>query len=848
MQKLLRKRILRDLKENAFRYLALGFLIILGMYEVISLVGAAETVIKGTAEAAEENRVEDGQFGVFVPLTQKEQSMLEEEGITLEEHFYLNYVLADHSTLRIYSQRKKVDLVQTDQGALSEQNGGIVLEKRYCEEHNLAVGDTISVGGFNLTITGIGTAPDYESVLRNFSDSAVDSRQFGIGFVTEEDYKQMKSSGESISSEEYSYAYLLNDRMTDKQLRERLQELEIAADDIDDALFKEYWEQTGGKLDAFQDALDELTDGSKELSDGLAELDQNSERLKALDALVSGVKEYADGVSAAAEGAEELQDGMVEMQDETREFLDENFDNSLSKMTRFVSAADNPRIGSAADDKLVDKAAGLVAGVIVLILFAYVISVFTVHSIEQESGVIGTLYAMGVKQNELLRHYLTLPVAVTLIAGVIGTILGYSRLGIGVQIREPYGYFSMPDIGIRYEPYLLVYGLFMPPLAAIITNYLVIRKKLNRPALSLIRGEQKHIKVEDIQLKGGFVHIFRIRQFLREKRTALTVFLGMFISLLIVMLSLDCYSICAHVMMENIEDTKFKYMYTYKYPEDHLPQDGEEAYGVTMKKENLGYNFDVTLLGIHKDNPYFGAEVEKGENRVLISSAMAQKYGIRTGDILTLSDEENDRNYAFLVDDIVPYSAGFFAFMDIDSMRELMGQSDDYYNIVFADHALDIDSDRLYATLSKDDVETSASVFVAQMKDMVIALLVISALIFAVVMYLMMKVMIDRSALPISLFRVFGYRRKEIGKLYLNGNLFVIVLSALLGIPLSKAVMDCLFPYMVSNIACGINISFSWWMYAGIFLSVLILYFIINRLLMLRVNQILPTEVLKNRE
>ena len=60
--------------------------------------------------------------------------------------------------------------------------------------------------------------------------------------------------------------------------------------------------------------------------------------------------------------------------------------------------------------------------------------------------------------------------------------------------------------------------------------------------------------------------------------------------------------------------------------------------------------------------------------------------------------------------------------------------------------------------------------------------------------------------------------------------------------------MDCLFPYMVSNIACGINISFSWWMYAGIFLSVLILYFIINRLLMLRVNQILPTEVLKNRE
>lgn len=58
MQKILRKRILRDLRENLFRYLALGFLIILGMYMVISLVAAAETVITGTTEAAKENRVE----------------------------------------------------------------------------------------------------------------------------------------------------------------------------------------------------------------------------------------------------------------------------------------------------------------------------------------------------------------------------------------------------------------------------------------------------------------------------------------------------------------------------------------------------------------------------------------------------------------------------------------------------------------------------------------------------------------------------------------------------------------------------------------------------------------------
>ena len=131
---------------------------------------------------------------------------------------------------------------------------------------------------------------------------------------------------------------------------------------------------------------------------------------------------------------------------------------------------------------------------------------------------------------------------------------------------------------------------------------------------------------------------------------------------------------------------------------------------------------------------------------------------------------------------------------------------------------------------------------------MIVTLLAASVLIFAVVMYLMMKVMIDRSAMSISMLKVFGYRKKEIGKLYLNGNLLVVALSAALGIPLSKAVMDRLYPYLVSNIACGLNLTFSWQMYTGIFAGILALYFVINRLLMFRVSKILPAEVLKNRE
>lgn len=81
MNRVLRKRILRDLKSNFMRYLALGLLIIMGMYLVVSIVGAAETIITGSRQRAKENLVEDGQFSVFIPLTESQESELTDSGL-----------------------------------------------------------------------------------------------------------------------------------------------------------------------------------------------------------------------------------------------------------------------------------------------------------------------------------------------------------------------------------------------------------------------------------------------------------------------------------------------------------------------------------------------------------------------------------------------------------------------------------------------------------------------------------------------------------------------------------------------------------------------------------------------
>lgn len=843
MQKVLRKRILRDFKTNIPRYLALGFLIILSMYLVISMLGAAETIIRGSLKTDADAHVEDGEFSLFVPMKESEEEDLRARGITLEKMFFLDYTVEETKTLRLFENREEINQITLKEGSPAAAEDEVVLERRYAEINGIQIGDKIEIGGHVFRVVGIGTVPDYDCTLKTLGDTGCDSQNFGLAFVTADTYQAMRKEGKSAKSEEYYYAYLLNDRMTDDELKDELKELEFSADDVQDAYFQEYWDRTLGREDELRDGIQELVDGAEELKDGLKEL-------KELKSFADGVDEYTDGVAEAADGAEELQDGVKDLKDETDDIIDEIFDADAGNLMTFVKAGDNARIQAASGDQELYRSVGTIAGCIILVLISYVLSVFVVHSIDRESSVIGALYALGVKKRDLMNHYVMLPTVIAAVSGVIGTLIGYSKVGVRVQMQDCYNYYSLPDLNVIIMPYLLIYGVIAPPLICWIVTSLVINKRLSKPVLTLIKNEQKVSKGNDFKLKHmKFMRLFKLRQIIRERRTAFTVVFGMFVSLLIAIMAMEIFVYCDTVRIQYPQDTKYEYMYTYKYPSEEVPEGGYKAYAKTMKKSIYGYTFDVTVLGITEDNPFFDVNLKDTSSQVVISSAIAYKYGLKVGDVITLKDEEADKLYAFEIYDITQYSPSFMVFMPYDKALELFGEPDDYYNVVFSDHDLGIESGRLYSTITKADVEKAAGIFVNQMQGMIITLGTVSVIIFAIVLYLMMKVMIDRSAFSISLIKIFGYRDKELKKMYLDGNFYVIAIGALLSVPLGKIIMDAIYgPAFTPNVACGVDKSFSVWIYLGIFALVFILYFIINHLLVRRIRKMIPAEVLKNRE
>lgn len=1034
MQRLLLRRTFRELRANLFRYGSFCLLVMLSMFIVTGLVGAAESVIHSVDRSAEINHLEDGEFSLFVPLNHSQISEINKMGVQLEEVFTLDFQMSDGSILRVMKNREKINLINLISGELAKTEDEIVLERIYATAHHYAVGDIIRIAGSNFRISGIVTTPDYELCIQSMSDMSADGNAFGTAFVSDSAYERMRNSRALLHSEEYNYSYILSESLSDMEFRDMLKELNIKTYEVKDPFFQEMVKNKSKDRDALIDGLQALADGSSQLNDGTNELIDGSLELSkgiksirdgldqlsiqspelvnasiqmktALDALsaslqtivyttepmdqlqtysgrllsglqelnrnlqklstevnynqfntmlisngineaslsaesrlllsvfksyldqvnsylrqsaegstalykqyqefdkaitqisdqlvnmkesmlqlslaidmisnqykqldrgindytdavweirtsytqiVSGIETLSNGAAELANGSKNFHDGIVSMQEETEEIIDDNFALEIENLINFVKAADNPRIKAANDDVSININVGIMAGIILLILITYVISVFIIHSIDRESTMIGALYALGLKRNQLLLHYTMLPVAVCFIGGLIGTMAGYSAFGISIMANNSYQYFSIPEIQSSYNPYLLIYGIVLPPLIAYVVNRMIILKALNRPALSLLRKEPVRKAEQLKEIKGlRFEHTFMLRQFLREKRSSLALLAGMFVSLLVLTLGVNCLALCLNIKQSNSEDAVFKNMYQYKYPTEKVPDHSYEAYLVGLNKEVMGYDMKVSLIGITNDNLYLPTIISTRKNEISVSTSMAEKYNLKIGEKITLSDEVNEKEYCFTIKEIVPYSIGLSCFMNLDAMRDLFEIDKDSYNIVYAGEDLAIETGRLYGITTREDVKQSSDIFMQIMIPMMILMIFTSSLIFMIVMYQMMKVMLDRSAFSISLMKIFGYNNKEIRKLYLDGSFILIAISSLILIPIAKYLLDMIYPLFIANVACGVNLSWPMSFYIFVYFGILGCYLMIRRVLIIRLNKMVPADVLKERE
>ena len=538
----------------------------------------------------------------------------------------------------------------------------------------------------------------------------------------------------------------------------------------------------------------------------------------------------------------------------------------------FVPRYLNQAIIFTGDDMGGDKAMVVMLLYIVIVIMAFVFGITISNTIRKEAGVIGTLRASGYTRRELIFHYMTLPVLVTLIGALIGNILGYTVFK-GVCAGMYYGSYSLPTYVTIWNAEAFLLTTVVPVIIMILINYAVLRYRLQLSPLKFLRRDfsgKKQKRAMYLSPKIGIFSRFRLRVIFQNVSNYLVLFVGVIFANLLLFFGMLLPSALDHYQLEIQENMLAKYQYMLSVPasvssgnkldgmisllEYYMDtrtdnKDAEKFSAYSLNTMPGKYKSEeIVLYGVEPESQYIHADLS-GDG-VYISSAYADKFRIKEGDTIILKEKYEKDEYSFKVDGIYDYTASLCVFMERDKLNEVFDLGDDYFGGYFSNTEIkDIDSKYIGSVIDLESLTKISRQLDVSMGDMMGMMYGFSVIIFLVVIYLLSKVIIEKNAQAISMTKILGYTDGEISRLYILSTSLVVVICLLLSLPIERQIMEVLFrEMMLSSISGWITMWVDPMIYVKMMAIGIATYAVVAVLEFRRIRHVPMDEALKNVE
>lgn len=520
-------------------------------------------------------------------------------------------------------------------------------------------------------------------------------------------------------------------------------------------------------------------------------------------------------------------------------------------MNNFVAEPDNQAIHFSGDDIGSDTSMMITLLYIVIAIMAFVFAVTTSNTIEKESAVIGTLRASGYTRGELLRHYLLLPVVVTLIGAVLGNILGYTVFK-DVIAEIYYGSYSLGPYVTLWNGYAFVITTVVPCIIMVIVNIFILSKKLSLSPLKFLRRDlskkekKKVAKLPDF----SFMTRFRLRVIFQNKSSYIVLFMGILFSNLILMFSLMLPPLLDNFKAEVIDNMICDYQYILKVPAE-TKTDGAEKYAVTTLEtdfENSDTAEEITVFGVDKDSKYVDAGFVD-RNSIYVSEGVLEKFGLKVGDNLNLKTKYDDNTYRFTISGTYKYPASLAVFMDIENFRNEFDKPDNYFSGYFSDKEItDIEDDYIASEITQKDLTVISDQMTDSMGGMFPLVTAFSVLLYMMLVYLLSKIIIEKNANSVSIVKILGYQNGEITRLYILSTAIVAILSVIISLPVCYLLMKWIYGVLISSFSGWLTFYIEPMVYVKMLFFGMVAYAVVGALQFLKIKKIPMEEALKNAE
>lgn len=522
--------------------------------------------------------------------------------------------------------------------------------------------------------------------------------------------------------------------------------------------------------------------------------------------------------------------------------------NKNTIITNYIPEISNQAIHFTGDDIGGDKGIMLTLLYVLIVIIAFVLAVTTSNTINSEASVIGTLRASGYTKGELLRHYMVLPLVVTVIGSCIGNILGYTVFE-KVVANMYLGSYSLTTYVTRWNSEAFILTTIVPFIIMLVVNLFILMNKLSLSPLKFLRHNlKKREKKKVLKLtKFKFFTRFRLRVIFQNMPNYITLFIGILFASILLMFGLMMSPLLDNYKNEVVDNMISKYQYILKTEVETKTKDAEKYCANSLKTYfNEEKGEEISIYGIKEDSEYVDIDFKNG---VYISDGFAEKYSLKVNDSITLKDSYGDKTYTFKIDGIYYYPASLSIFMDSKKFNETFDKDEDYFNGYFSNEEItDIDSKYIATTITKDDMIKFSRQLDVSMGNTFYMVNVFSIILYLLLMYLLSKLIIEKNSSSISMVKILGYNNYEIGRLYIIATSIVVVISVALSIPISVLVMKGLFRVMMSEYTGWFSFYINPKVYLEIFLSGVLSYAVIAALQLFKIKKIPLDEALKNME
>ncbi|MGN1417109.1 MAG: FtsX-like permease family protein, partial [Oscillospiraceae bacterium] len=841
MKNPLTKRLPRELAKDAAKYTAIFIMMVLLIAACSGLRVGNESLKAAYYESFELYNIEDGHITFDKALPDKLKETFEKEmEMKLYDSFFFDEDTSETgATVRVYRQSDELNKPCLLSGELPSQDSHIAIDRVFAKNNGINIGDTITLNGKSLEVTGFIALPDYSTLFENNTDSMFESINFSVAVMTDSGFDSADSRNISCN-----YAWKYNEPCADDiEAAERsdrfLGLLEDKITEYDEAIVQK-------QIDEMTESLEKASEEYAALYMTTGQKPSKNDLSVELDDLLFGIVE--DAVSAAMNGEEYEMPG-----DEA--FEDEIDKTDLIAVENYVPGYLNQAITFSIGDIGGDEAGMMVMCYMMIVIIAFIFAVTISNTIVSEAGVIGTLRASGYTKGELIRHYMILPIIVTLAAAVVGNVLGYTVLKdycVDLYLSS----YSLTAYETIWDPSAFLLSTIVPIVLMLLINLTVLISKLKLSPLKFLRHDLKrnrNKKAMRLNSKLPFKTRFSLRIFFTNLPGYIVMIVGILFGAVLISFGdmfprmLDSYKqMIIHDMI-----SEYQYvLYDCEEAAEVIDPQAEKYASSSFDYSKEGFLTDsLTVYGIESDSRYVHADIPEG--KAFISTGISEKFGLDVGDTIRLDEKyKRDCSYEIEIGGVYDYRSSLALFMNIGDFNSKFGEKQDHFTGYFSDSELtELDDDNIAAVITASDYTKLSDQLTVSMGGMMDIFKWFGAMFFVIVVYVLCKQVIERNFRSIAMTKILGFRNGEIGSLYIVSTTIAVLFGLIISIPFIDIAMRAIFkgylytmmtgyiPYVMSPMTYIVTVS------AG-----MICFAAVALLQMRKVSKVSKSEALKNVE